>query len=570
MIAGLALLILVPQDAQPSADALDTAITAVTVYADQALVTREVEVELVAGDNNVVFGSLTRILQTGSVRVKVDGPGVVVGVETRHVTEVRATSAAVVEARSRIEALEALLAGAREDANAAEAALGFAGETRNALVDAASRALGRGSADPETWGRALAFVERALDDAKGRQRDAARRAADLEEEISAVRATMKGADLETIQATLEVHASVEAEHAGKATLTLTYLVGQAAWNPVYELRASADMATVGLVYHGVIAQHTGEDWTDIALSLSTARPHLGAAPPDLGRISLYDRNQTDWGIVVGTGGGARGRLGGRAKRSSGPMSPGPGGPSAMDRIEHMLEEASLEPTMAVAALVQKTGLTALFQVPRPEDIPSDGEAHRVLVHEARLDVEPRHYAAPAAMERVFLRAHATNTTELPMLAGGGTVFFGPDFVGAVELADVQPGAEFDLYLGIDPGIEVVRKEVASRSAKPGAMARNRRKVEMFEITVTNHGGAGGTAHVRIEEALPVTTDSRLKVKIESNLDPVAGEKEEKAREERGLWAWEMELEPGASTSFTYTVTVEWPKALGYYQTEDPE
>ena len=62
---------------------------------------------------------------------------------------------------------------------------------------------------------------------------------------------------------------------------LSYLVGAANWWPQYRLRGAADDAPVRLDYLAAVTQQTGEDWTSVRVTLSTARPSLDAAPPDL-------------------------------------------------------------------------------------------------------------------------------------------------------------------------------------------------------------------------------------------------------------------------------------------------
>ena len=65
------------------------------------------------------------------------------------------------------------------------------------------------------------------------------------------------------------------------TVRLGYLVGAASWSPQYRLRGGADNAPVRLEYLAAVIQQTGEDWPDVRVTLSTARPSLDAAPPEL-------------------------------------------------------------------------------------------------------------------------------------------------------------------------------------------------------------------------------------------------------------------------------------------------
>jgi Domain of unknown function (DUF4139)/N-terminal domain of unknown function (DUF4140) len=65
------------------------------------------------------------------------------------------------------------------------------------------------------------------------------------------------------------------------TVRLGHLVGAANWWPQYRLRGAADNAPVRLEYLAAVVQQTGEVWPDVRVTLSTARPSLDAAPPDL-------------------------------------------------------------------------------------------------------------------------------------------------------------------------------------------------------------------------------------------------------------------------------------------------
>ena len=66
------------------------------------------------------------------------------------------------------------------------------------------------------------------------------------------------------------------------TVRLGYLVGSANWWPQYRLRGgAADDAPVRLEYLAAVVQQTGEPWPAVRVTLSTARPSLDAAPPEL-------------------------------------------------------------------------------------------------------------------------------------------------------------------------------------------------------------------------------------------------------------------------------------------------
>ena len=58
-------------------------------------------------------------------------------------------------------------------------------------------------------------------------------------------------------------------------------VNAANWWPQYRLRGDAAEGTVRLEYLAAVVQQTGESWSGVRITLSTARPSLDAAPPEL-------------------------------------------------------------------------------------------------------------------------------------------------------------------------------------------------------------------------------------------------------------------------------------------------
>ena len=78
---------------------------------------------------------------------------------------------------------------------------------------------------------------------------------------------------------------------GPATLTLTYLVRGAQWTPTWDLQLQPDTNTVNLSLAGLVAQTSGEDWSNATLLLSTAIPSHAVKVPRLStwKIGVADR-----------------------------------------------------------------------------------------------------------------------------------------------------------------------------------------------------------------------------------------------------------------------------------------
>ena len=76
--------------------------------------------------------------------------------------------------------------------------------------------------------------------------------------------------------------------ATKATLRVTYAVRNARWAPLYDARldtgAKDRKPALELVRRAEITQTTGEDWSNVALSVSTVRTARGGSAPDLNSL----------------------------------------------------------------------------------------------------------------------------------------------------------------------------------------------------------------------------------------------------------------------------------------------
>ncbi|MEZ0065999.1 hypothetical protein ABIA32_002008 [Streptacidiphilus sp. MAP12-20] len=79
------------------------------------------------------------------------------------------------------------------------------------------------------------------------------------------------------------------ETGAETELELEYVVPGATWFPAYQLSLAQDTGTGGLALRANIAQRTGEDWTGVRLSLSTADLQRRAALPELRSIRLGRR-----------------------------------------------------------------------------------------------------------------------------------------------------------------------------------------------------------------------------------------------------------------------------------------
>jgi uncharacterized protein (TIGR02231 family) len=188
----------------------------------------------------------------------------------------------------------------------------------------------------------------------------------------------------------------------------------------------------------------------------------------------------------------------------------------------------------------------------------------VLVGRARLQVTPEYFATPALDTNVWLRGKTANTSEWTLLAGTAAVYFGADFLGHAQLAQVQPGEEFTLHLGPDPALTLERTLLQDLTAGPGVFGSKSSRKEGFRIRLKNAGAAvaraDGSALVFVRESLPRSTDERIQVElVDPAPRPSDDERWKKDREERGVATWIIAVPKSGEAIVQYATLIRFPE-----------
>jgi len=139
------------------------------------------------------------------------------------------------------------------------------------------------------------------------------------------------------------------------------------------------------------------------------------------------------------------------------------------------------------------------------------------------------------------------------------IFLEGDFVGTSSIDNIGPGEEFDLYLGVDENVKVKRECLEKKVDDvliAGIPSPTRRTTFKYKTTIENYKNK--KIKVLFFEAMPVSEDERIKVKIANvSLEP----KEKDWKDRKGVWKWELELEPKQKQEIFYTFSVEHPRDM---------
>jgi hypothetical protein len=272
-------------------------ITDVTVYQGQALITREVSVPEGDGTIELVVTPLPAQALEGSLYTE--------GADGLRVLSTRFRTRAVKDdLRQEVRTKEELLKKLKTDAQRLEKEIAVEGENLRYLQKlegftgtALTGLTEKGRLDSE----AILTLSKFVMDNRGEKTKVE---TDLRHQLQANAeavefATRQLAELSAGTSRVERDAVivVHKDRAQAGTARLGYLVGSANWWPQYRLRGAIAEKPVRLEYLAAIVQQTGEPWSGVRVTLSTARPSLDAAPPDLLPLQMAVAGAIDSGPI---------------------------------------------------------------------------------------------------------------------------------------------------------------------------------------------------------------------------------------------------------------------------------
>lgn len=528
----------------------ESKITAATVYTNRATIKRTAEVEVPAGAHEVQFTGLPMGLFPDSLRVEGKGDSVVTlgALSHKRVNEADLVIPREKEINDQISILEdrkliinaEILAMNKQKQFYDSLMLQAAGRTREELADF--------NLKPDQWKQSAKAVADGYEDAEKtivlknmELRNIDRQLVKLRQDLNQIRTGGK----QTYTVTLPV----EANSAANVTLELSYQMGNANWRPVYDARLNTKSGALELIQYGAVAQHTGEDWDDIALTLSTARPHRGASLPDLGPmwVNLYSNRQP-----------VMQKLG---RSNDAMMSAEIAAPYAAIDMAEADEEAPLERWRELQSATIQTaqidtgGFTAEYRIPGPSDVLADGTDSKLLIGTFDTAAAMEVHVKPQISSDAYLVSSATLKGEAPILPGQVSLFRDGAYVGQSHLPLLRPGKDTDLYFGIDDQVEVKRNTLKDEGRESGLLGRDNNKERHYVTTINNLRGKD--VKLVVQETIPVSKDEKIEAKILTDHTTAGYEKD--TDNIKGLLTWKQDLKAKTKTDIKLGWTVTWPK-----------
>ena len=513
-------------------------IDAVTVYPDGATVTRLITVDLPAGDTTLIARDFPPGLDPSSLRVEGEGAGAVTigAIDARPPRAERPAIAPELE--KRIEALrdERKMLDDKIAAETARKAFAqrFAAQVPFGLGE-------KGEARPlSEWRAAFAAVAEETASADSAIRAVQLKQREVDRELARLDAELKINPPRKMEVRIDLAANARAQ----SVFRVSYTVRGARWTPLYDARLDSGTRErkpmLELVRRAEIVQQTGEDWSDVALSVSTVRTAKGGSAPEL--ASLVVRYPAPPAQP-------------RASGYTGRMMDQAAAPAPASEAAKPLEEARDDKVAAMEreATVETGGYQVVFRIPGRISVATNegAKAFRIAGTNIAPDLVSR--AAPAIDETAFLEASFRQADEAPLLPGRVALYRDGTYVGRGQMTLTPKDETVRLGFGADDKVKVARVAVRKIEGSAGIISSS--KIDEREYKITVRSGHARPIRVVVEDRVPISEVDDIKVEL---LPVTTAPTERDVRDRRGLFAWSFEAAPGEVREIKLGWRVRWP------------
>jgi uncharacterized protein (TIGR02231 family) len=505
---------------------VDSKIVEVTVFLNKAQVTRELKTRLEAGKTSLILTGLTSQLDPQSIQVTGKGNFIILGIhhQQNYLNELNMPRALKV-LKDSIELLQkqVVLEQSQKEILSKEEQMLLSNQKIGGANQNLTVAELKAMAD---------FYRSRLGDIVTSRMKLDEKIKKMNERISKLNMQFNEQNEMYLRNTSEVVINVSTEAATQAELRVSYVVANAGWNAVYDVRAINTKSPLQLSYKANVFQGTGEEWKNVKLKLSTANPNQSGLKPELYSWYLDFYNPIVYDVQ-------------RKEKAY---------KSAAMKSEARMEMAVEEPMVAAQSVSEfvsniQTSLNTEFDISIPYSVSSSSKPTVVDIRKYEMKAEYSYSVVPKLDSDAFLIAKALGWEEFSLLPGEANIFFEGTFVGNSFIDPNNIKDTLSLSLGRDKRIVVKRdklKDLTSRSV----MGSSKKESYTWEISIRNTKTE--VVRISIEDQVPVSQNTQIEV----TLIDMGGANYNK---QTGKLIWNLEIKPSETRKVQYKFEVKYPK-----------
>ena len=527
-------------------------VSAVTVYSDRALITRETKLSLKPGEHSIIFPGLPANLDRNSLQVKSCRDIVLGGCmfETEFFTEDVNENASVLLKKH--QDLSDELAVLEFKLKRLDGEKAFIDKIANAVTTPQQMEADSGaktSSPPDylnvsIWENLTGFYRERHSSVDSEKLETKGQIREVQKDLKKLSAELQSLGHKKSSSRDIVRVNITTQTEGEIVLNLSYAVPGPSWKPVYNLRFSSDSDKLFFEYDALVSQATGEDWSDIELKLSTARISVSGAVPELDpwRINFYQPP-----VPASLRANQPKRKTAKPRSAMNDMA----APSIESKEELMAEPS---PVAIQEASVENAGASVLFRVAGAVRISGDNNETQVGISRIELPAEYFYRSIPKLSQFAYRTARFTNSSDFPILPGSANIYHDGSMIAKSVFELIMPDQKSDVSLGVDEGIKVEYKFLKKFRKSEGLI--NKHTSMQFVYCIKLENNTGSEAELEIFDQFPISQDRDLEVKP---IQPEIGkERKDITIDDESKITWHLKLAPAEKKEIPVTYLVEYP------------
>jgi uncharacterized protein (TIGR02231 family) len=532
----------------------DSKISAVTVFLNNAEITREAKINLTPGTNLITFEKLSQQIIAGSIRVEGSDAYTIVSVnssvnylqEGTERPEVKAMKKELNRVQDEIKLNQTYLSVYNEQQNLLLANHVFKGENKGITV--------------EDMLSMMEIYKVKLSELQEKIYDCEIKAKRMNVELGKIQMQVSQLETKFNRYTTTIMVNLSAAKNTTSNVKITYLVNNASWTANYDAKAKSIDSPLELMLKATVSQSTGEDWNNVKLKLSTGNPNKNKTKPDLAMWSLYAYDEVVY---------KNNRKGkGNANMSTETVYDEkevnlPSGAYEKHQEEILLESVVVTKsenkklsdynytttTANTYTTIIETGVNAEYDIDIPYTILSDGKENTVEIKKYDIPASYAYYAVPKLDKDAFLVASITGWEKYNFIPGYVNVYINDTYTGRSYFDSKSVEDTLELSMGRDNSVIISRKKTKDFSGN--AIIGGSRKSSMgFEISIRNSRKT--PIKLNVYDQFPLSTQKE----IEITTGEISGAKHDK---ETGKLEWELDVPSGESKTLKFNYSVKYPK-----------
>ena len=509
--------------------AIESKITDVKVYKQNAEITRKVSTKLLAGKQEIVLTGISTFINPASLQVQIAGAENVTLLsakyERNYLFPVK-NNPEVTKLKARLTSLEEEIAWIQEQKNI------FKGMQDVLNLGKTLNTSETGFMPTQVSDMASIYKTRLFEIRKevfelGKQEKT------KAEEKNNINAQLNEINAQFNKPTGNIVLQISSLAPATANFKCTYIVSNAGWTPIYDLRSDGIEKDVVLNYKANVFQNTGQNWDNVNLIISTGNPAVNNNRPILNPLFVN--------YYVASYNSDKDYAAGANKASI--MS------NMAYETESLEDKKNYTDAFQYNAQSTENQLSIEFSITHKQSINSDGKLNITPLESYNLKTEYVYHAVPKLDNGAFLLAKVSDWGKYNLVSGDANIFFEGAYVGKSFIDGKVTSDTLLISMGRDESINIQRKEKLEFS-EVKFLGSNKKETFAYEIIVKN------------KKSIPITIEILDQIPVSQNKDIVVELVESGTAvytKDNGKLFWKLNLSAGQSVTEKMVYSVKYPK-----------